>query len=546
MPRHPAQQPPGERGPVSPRGPTPQRTGEPFPNPGRREEQPLVDAGEGAGRSLAPGAAYRLLFDKSPQPGWVFDRASLAFLAANEAAARLFGYSRQELLGLTLKDVHRAEDVHRLLEHLESVPAEGEDRSGTWRLRTRGGSARWVELAWQDIVFASRPARLVLAQDITERKLAEERAREADRRKDELLAVLAHELRNPLAPLRNGLQVLKEVGGGGPVVEEVREMMERQVVHLARVVEDLVDVSRLTRGLLGLKKEVVSVGPLVARAARAARPLLEERGLGLSVDGPPAPLWVEADPARLEQALANLLDNAAKYTDPGGHIWLSASREGAEAVLRVRDTGAGIAPDMLPHLFDPLVQAERRLTRSRGGLGLGLALVRKLIELHGGTAEAFSEGPGRGSEFVLRLPALAPRREPGVGPSVMASSRRVLVVDDNEDAADSLAMLLRTLGHDARAVYDGPSALRAARDSPPDAVIVDLGMPGMDGAETARRLREQLAPRGVVLIALTGWGQEEARRRSREAGLDYHLTKPADLGALQRVLARLERLGPQA
>ncbi len=391
-----------------------------------------------------------------------------------------------------------------------------------------------------------RGCAVVAHVDITERKVAEEALREADRRKDEFLAVLAHELRNPLAPIRNAVQVLKEPRASGAVLAGAREILERQVGHLSRLVDDLVDVSRLTRGRVELHKEMVEVAGLLARAVEAVRPLLDERRHELTVAASPVGLRVEADPTRLEQVLFNLLHNAAKYSDPGGHVWLTAGREGAEVVLRVRDVGAGIAPAMLPFIFDPLVQAERRLKRSQGGVGIGLALVRKLAELHGGTAEATSAGPGQGSEFVVRLPAPAEGpidqgvsgpHEEGTLPTV--PPRRVLVVDDNCDAADSLGLLLKLAGQDVRVAYDGASALALARDFRPALAFLDVGMPGMDGHELARRLRQEPALAGAVLVALTGWGQEEDRRRTREAGFDHHLVKPASPNALQRLLAEL-------
>jgi signal transduction histidine kinase/ActR/RegA family two-component response regulator len=366
--------------------------------------------------------------------------------------------------------------------------------------------------------------------------------READRLKDEFLAMLAHELRNPLAPIRNSLYVMKQPGAGRPMLEQAREMAERQVGHMARLLEDLLDVSRISRGRIELRKEAVEVAPLLARTAEALRPQAEERDHELTIAVPAGPLRVEADPARLEQVVTNLLTNACKYTDPGGHIWLSAERDGGEAVLRVRDTGIGIAPEMLTRVFDLFVQAERRLDRAQGGVGIGLTLVQRLVEMHGGTVRATSPGLGRGSEFVVRLPALAEpapdraaRREENGGPAA-APRRRVLVVDDNVDAADSLVLLLRVSGQEVRVAYDGPTALLIAEAFRPQLVLLDIGMPGMDGYAVAQRLRRQPGLEGVTLVAVTGWGQEEDRQRSHEAGFDHHLVKPADPAALQRLL----------
>jgi signal transduction histidine kinase/CheY-like chemotaxis protein len=396
--------------------------------------------------------------------------------------------------------------------------------------------------------------RLVLetSRDITERKAAAEAQNrllvalsEADRRKDEFLAMLAHELRNPLAPIRNSLHIMKRAGVDAAVVGRVREMMERQVQQMTRLVDDLLDVSRITRGKIELRKEAVDLASLVQRTVEATCPLIEDRQQELTVDLPPEPVRLEADPTRLEQVLANLLNNAAKYTDHGGHVWLSARQEGGELVLRVKDTGMGIAADMLPRIFEPFVQSDRVLHQSQGGLGIGLTLVRRLVEMHGGSVTAHSEGPGKGSEFVVRLPVFSPKQpirgeeSAGKGGESVgaAPQRRFLVVDDNVDAAESLALLLRLEGHDVRVAHDGPAALAAVEAEPPDLVFLDIGMPVMNGYDVARRLRQQPGLENLVLVAMTGWGQEEDRRRSQEAGFDHHLIKPVEPEALHKLLA---------
>jgi PAS domain S-box-containing protein len=396
---------------------------------------------------------------------------------------------------------------------------------------------------------------LALAQDLAHRAaVAVENARlyqalrEADRRKDEFLATLAHELRNPLAPLRNALQILKVPRVDAATANTAREMMERQVHHLVRLVDDLLDVSRVMRGKVELRREPVELATVVARAVEAVQPLLEVQGHALDLAVPSESLLLDADPVRLAQVLGNLLTNAAKYTEARGHIWLSARREGAQAVLEVRDTGIGIAPDLLPHVFDLFVQAGDASAKAQGGLGIGLTLVKNLVEMHGGTVEAHSEGPGEGSAFVVRLPLMARerrgpkddadgerRQEPG-----RASGHRLLVVDDNRDAAVSLAMLLRLQGHEVRVAHDGPSALALAESFRPALVFLDLGMPGMDGCEVARRLRRRPGLEKVVLAALTGWGQQEDRRRTAAAGFDRHLVKPPEPGALEELLAGLK------
>jgi signal transduction histidine kinase len=373
-----------------------------------------------------------------------------------------------------------------------------------------------------------------------------EQLAEMDRRKDEFLATLAHELRNPLAPIRNALHLLRMWGNRGPAAERVHEMMERQVRHMVRLVDDLLEVSRITRGKIELRKERVDLAAVVRSAVETSRPLIEAAHHHLAISLPPEPLILEADAIRLAQVIANLLNNAAKYTEEGGQIWLTARREGGEAAVSVRDSGLGIPADMLPRVFDMFAQVDRTLKRSQGGLGIGLTLARTLVEMHGGRVEARSSGPGQGSEFTVRLPLAAAESAAGspahgsapqaVGPS----QQRVLVVDDNRDAADSLGMLLKYLGADAYVVYDGPSALEAVRTYRPSIVFLDIGMPGMDGHEVARQVRQEPEFRDVKLIAMTGWGQEEDRRRSQAAGFDHHQVKPANAETLQALLASLQ------
>lgn len=368
--------------------------------------------------------------------------------------------------------------------------------------------------------------------------------READRVKDEFLAMLAHELRNPLAPIRNALHILKLPAVNGALLDQAREMAERQVQHMARLLDDLLDVSRISRGRIELRREVIEVAPLVQRCVEAVRSLFDERRHQLQVSLPAEPVWLEGDPTRLEQVITNLLNNAAKYTDPGGLVRLTGTRDDGGLVLRVRDTGIGIAPEVLPHIFDLFVQGERRLDRSQGGVGIGLTLVKRLVELHGGTVQAASAGPDRGSEFTVRLPALprAVKHEPTklqtqIAPSSRPPAHRILVVDDNVDAADSLATLLRLGGQTVQVAYDGPAALHAAQSLHPQIVFLDIGMPGMNGYDVAQRLRRQPESRAALLVALTGWGQESDQQRSFEAGFDRHLVKPIEPSTLEAVLA---------
>jgi signal transduction histidine kinase/CheY-like chemotaxis protein len=364
---------------------------------------------------------------------------------------------------------------------------------------------------------------------------------EANRGKDEFLAMLAHELRNPLAPVLNAAHVLR-AGAGGEDAAAAQEMIERQTRHMARLVDDLLDVSRITRGKIQLRPEPIELSRVVERAVDSTRPLSEARRHTVEVNVPPGPLRVLADATRVEQVLANLLNNAAKYTEEGGHISLTAAAEGEEAVIRVRDNGIGIAPDMLPRVFDLFMQAHSTLDRALGGLGIGLTLVRRLVELHGGTIEAHSEGPGKGSEFVVRLPLLerpgpGPAPEPAAPAAARASPQRVLVVDDNRDAAESLALMLRLDGHEVRVAHDGPAALEAAHAFGPEVVLLDIGLPRMSGHEVAARLLQQPHGGRRLLVAMTGYGQDEDRRRSRDAGFDHHLVKPVDPQTLRDLLA---------
>jgi PAS domain S-box-containing protein len=368
--------------------------------------------------------------------------------------------------------------------------------------------------------------------------------READQRKDEFLAMLAHELRNPLAPIRNAVQVLKLAGPSNANQQWAREVIERQVQHLTRLVDDLLDVSRFTQGKVQIACEPLDLATIIHRAVEASRPLIDARHHQLSVALPPEPVRLEGDLTRLVQVVGNLLNNAAKYTDEGGSIHLEAAREGAEAVIRVRDNGMGLPADLLPHVFDLFTQADRSLDRSQGGLGIGLTLVRQLIRLHGGRVEARSEGPGRGSEFIVRIPAQAApaadaRESTEADARPAAPGLKILLVEDSVDSAEMMAFILQLGGHQVRIAHDGPAALEAARAFLPEVVLCDIGLPGMNGYEVAARLREQPAFQRTPLIALTGYGQDDARSRSREAGFDVHLVKPVEPDALEALLETL-------
>jgi PAS domain S-box-containing protein len=366
---------------------------------------------------------------------------------------------------------------------------------------------------------------------------------EADRRKDEFLATLAHELRNPLAPIRNAVDLLGRFQEDASLIERATSIIGRQVGHMVRLIDDLLDMSRISQGKVQVRKERVELAELIRSAVETARPLIDAQAHELTVTLPPEAIWLRADPIRLAQVIANLLNNAAKYTAKGGHIWLTALRQGTEAVVSVRDTGIGIAAEHLSHIFEMFSQVAPALKRSQGGLGIGLSLVRGLIELHGGTVEARSDGLGLGSEFKVRLPIVeapaAPESaEPAEETEPASSGKRfVLAVDDNRDGADSLAMMLRMMGHDARTAYDGLEAIQAAATFRPEVILLDIGLPKLNGYEAARHIRQQRWGKDMALIALSGWGQEEDRRRALEAGFDHHLTKPVEAAALEKLLA---------
>jgi CheY-like chemotaxis protein len=353
--------------------------------------------------------------------------------------------------------------------------------------------------------------------------------------------MLAHELRNPLAPIVSALELMELVGLPAGELRWCKQAIERQVQQLVRLVDDLLDVSRITRGKIKLRREPVELAAVLARAVETSRPLIAQRRQELSIDAPGSAVLLLGDLARLAQVVSNLLNNAAKYSDEGGRIWLSVELAGPHVVVRVRDAGCGISPEVLPHVFDLFTQADHTLDRSQGGLGIGLTLVKTLAEMHGGSVTASSPGLGRGSEFTVRLPRapadVAPAPLPVARGAIGGARRRVLVVDDNVDAAHSLARLLEAAGHDVSAVYDGLAALSQASQLRPDVILLDIGLPGLDGYEVARRLRSRPETAAALLVALTGYGQDEDRRRSQEAGFDHHLVKPVERGSLQRLFA---------
>jgi PAS domain S-box-containing protein len=383
---------------------------------------------------------------------------------------------------------------------------------------------------------------LLAVEDVSALRARAEELAEVSRHKDEFLATLAHELRNPLAPIRNSVHYLGMEGLTDRDVKTARDVIARQVAVMVRLIDDLLDVSRISRNKLDVRKERVELATVVESAVESSRPLIQQCGHELTISLPPQALYLSADPIRLAQVFLNLLNNAAKYTNHGGQIWLTAKREGSDAVVSVRDNGIGIPGDMLSRVFDMFTQVDRSLEQSQGGLGVGLTLVRRLVEMHDGSIEVRSNGPDEGSEFVVRLPLLIspPYETPpsSDGARVQALSKcRILVVDDNKDSADSLGMLLRLKGNEIRTAHDGLEAVEVAEMFHPEFVLLDIGLPKLNGYDVARRIRQQPWGRDIILIALTGWGKAEDRRLSQEAGFNFHIVKPVDLAALEDLLA---------
>jgi signal transduction histidine kinase len=377
-----------------------------------------------------------------------------------------------------------------------------------------------------------------------ERRRDEKTLRDADRRKDEFLATLAHELRNPLAPITNSLELMKRADGNKELIEQSRATMTRQIEQMVRLIDDLLDVSRITSNKLELKKGTVELASVIHHALEACRPHSERAGHKLSVELPAEPIYLHADPMRLAQVFGNLLNNSCKYTKPGGHIRLIAEQDNNEVKVTVKDDGVGIPTDMLPRVFDLFTQVDKSRELSEGGLGIGLSLVKWLVEKHDGSVTAYSDGPGTGSEFVVHLPVVAagakPDRAKGVlRPETSAAARRILIVDDNQDNAESLDMLLRLSGNDTQMAGDGVEAVEKAGEFLPDVILLDIGLPRMNGYDTCRAIRQQPWGKDVIMVALTGWGQDEDRRKAKEAGFNGHMVKPVNHEDLMETLETL-------
>ena len=467
----------------------------------------------------------------------------------NPAAVSLFGYDRHEALGSELATlIIPAELQARHRAGLERCLATGRSLLLLERLempaRRKDGSALLVQLTITRVQTGGDPLFCGFMRDISREKEDERKIytlvselKHASRRKDEFLATLSHELRNPLAPLRLSLEILRRAEADPDMRRQAWQAMDRQLGHLERLVDDLLDISRITRDVLELRRERVDLGDVVRQALEASQPMIDGARHDLDVTLPGEPLVLDADPVRLVQVFSNLLNNACRYTPPGGKIRLDVSRRGEEAVVAVRDNGRGITADMLPRVFDMFMQAERAAERN-AGLGIGLTLVKRLVEMHGGRVSASSEGKDRGSVFEVHLPLVraalpVARSEPSPArPAATATQQRVLVVDDNVDSATALATILGLSGYDVRMAHDGQQALVVDAEFRPEVVLLDIGLPVMSGHEVARRIRAQANGRRILLIALTGWGQAEDRRKSADAGFDHHMVKPVDIRAL--------------
>jgi PAS domain S-box-containing protein len=461
----------------------------------------------------------------------------------NEGAEAIKGYKAEEIIGEHFSRFYPQEAIDAKFPQMELEVAArvGRFEDEGWRLR-KDGTAFWANVIITALFDSSGQLRgfAKVTRDMTERRriVALE---QSERKMNEFLAMLGHELRNPLAPIRNALDLMHLQSNGDSRLEWARSVIDRQLTQLTRLVDDLLDIGRISSGKIALHREPIEINAAVQRAVEASRPLADASQHTLEVRLSPEPVTVDGDLTRLSQAVLNLLTNAIKYTPSGGRIEVDVAREGDMAVIHVKDSGIGMSPELIPRVFDLFVQGERSLDRSEGGLGIGLTLVKRLVSLHGGTVSVHSAGPGQGSEFAISIPVLAqssaPKQTQPAASRASAHRRsRVLVVDDNRDSADTLAALLEAWGHEVRTLYDGPSAIAATAEFQPNVVLLDIGLPKMNGYEVAAQLRKSASRRPLILVAFTGYGQDEDRRRVREAGFDYHLVKPLEPAELQKIL----------
>ncbi|MGQ9424489.1 hybrid sensor histidine kinase/response regulator [Gilvimarinus sp. F26214L] len=485
---------------------------------------------------------FRTLADNMSQLSWMADPHGWVFWF-NRRWQEYTGVSTEDAQGWGWTELIHPQHRDRVVRRMQQCWESGEEWEDIYLLRRRDEQYRWFLSRAQPIRdLRGRITRwLGTHTDITEQRVVEETLKQADQRKNDFLATLAHELRNPLAPLRNGLEIMRLASENLESVDRARAMMERQLEHMVRLIDDLLDLSRISRGKIVLHKKRVPLASVVEQAVETSRPAIEAMGHTLTVSLPNEPLYVSADPTRMSQVFSNLLNNAGKFTERGGKIWLIVEARDHEAEFCVRDNGIGIAPEMLGQVFDMFTQGDPTLERTHSGLGIGLSLVRGLVEMHGGSVQAHSDGIGLGSEFVVRLPVVeAEVGDPGApvpkAPDAR-TKRRVLVADDNEDSAQSMATMLELLGNETQTAQDGLEALGIAASFRPDVALLDIGMPKLNGYDVARRIREHRWGEHMCLVALTGWGQDEDRRRSREAGFDFHLVKPVDLSTVEKLLS---------
>jgi signal transduction histidine kinase/ActR/RegA family two-component response regulator len=492
--------------------------------------------------------SLQAIIARAPVPIAIAHDPDCRFISANRALATLLKLPQASNISLTPAV---GAPPYRIQQNGQDIPAA--DLPMQYAIAHRTSVSNEIEIVRGDgtVLFVQNDVEplydsqgriygcVSVVVDLTFRKLAEIGLRDADRRKDEFLATLSHELRSPLAPIRTAIEVMRLARGDQDVIEGARITMERQVLHLVRITDDLLDVARITQNKMELRRTRVDVRAVLTSAVEATRANLDSRDRVLTIDLPEGPLWVDGDVTRLVQAVSNLLTNAIKFTERGGRVKIAASSSGETARSVVEDSGVGIPAGMLARIFDMFTQLQDYRDRTQGGLGIGLTLARRLIELHGGTIEAFSEGVGRGSRFVIQLPLTAPSSgsvPPASAATRTTPTRRVLVAEDNVDAAEMMRVMLRLNGHDVRVAADGAEAVAVARTFKPHIAFIDIGMPRMDGYEVADRIRRMGGP-PIVLVALTGWGQDEDKRRSREAGFDHHLTKPPEPDVVQRLIA---------
>ena len=477
------------------------------------------------------------LAENSPDILSRFDR-NFRHVFVNQAATRNTGLTREALIGRTSRELGMPPELCDVFERtLTRVFETGEPQTVEFSYPASTGARHYASSVVPEFgADGAVESVLSVSRDVTERKNAEDALRTADRRKDEFLAMLAHELRNPLAPIRSASELLTRVAQADPKTQAIIGIVKRQVAHLTRLVDDLLDVSRITQGRIELQRAPVELLGVISQALESVDPLVREKGHQIERAIGEESLYVNGDGARLVQCLVNLLTNAAKYTDPGGKIRVAMQRRDARVVITISDTGMGITRELLPQIFELFVQGERSLDRAQGGLGIGLSVVKRLVEMHGGAVSAQSAGIGRGSTFEMCLPLIpAPREAQVEEEQLTAAGRRILIVDDNSDAADSLALLLRLNGHNTQSVYMPEEALDRTLKFRPQTVLLDIGLPGIDGYEVARRIRAR--DEAVQLIALTGYGQRDDIERARAAGFDAHLIKPVDCAALERLIA---------